>query len=275
MADLTLRQSLYQVARSCLLTTSLDEKLLRTDQAARAWREGVLAMTGWTSAHAIQEAGRPTRPELVPPGRLPRRGLGSEQGRLALIHAIAHIEFNAINLAWDAVQRFPDMPSDFYRDWIQVAQEEVHHFRLLRERLHEGGVDYGDFPAHNGLWEMAMRTAHDPLLRMALVPRMLEARGLDVTPGIMQRFAAIGDHKTVAALQVILDEEVGHVQFGSRWFNYLCEVRGLPPEATYFELLAPFVAGGIRCPLHRQARRQAGFSEAELTRLEDLCVQHR
>lgn len=268
------RQCLFQAARGCLLANAVDDKLRLTDQAALAWREGALELTGWSPAPELRQAGRPPRPELVHPSRLSRRGLGSEQGRLALIHAIAHIEFNAINLAWDAIQRFPDLPADFYGDWIQVAQEEVHHFRLLRERLREGGVDYGDFPAHNGLWEMAMRSAHDPLARMALVPRMLEARGLDVTPGIMRRFAAIGDHKTVEALQVILDEEVGHVQFGSRWFNYLCETRGLPPEATYFELLAPFVEGGIRCPLHRQARRQAGFSETELTRLEDLCVQH-
>ena len=268
------QQSLYQAARDCLLTTSLEEKLRLTDQTAQAWADGALALTGWTPAEEIQQAGRPQRPELVHPSRLTRRRLGSEKGRLALIHAIAHIEFNAINLAWDAVQRFPDLPADFYSDWIQVAREEVHHFRLLRERLREGGADYGDFPAHNGLWEMAMRTAHDPLVRMALVPRMLEARGLDVTPGIMQRFEAIGDTRTVAVLQVILDEEVGHVQFGSRWFNHLCETRGLPPETTYFELLSQYLEGGIHCPLHRQARLQAGFSEAELMRLEDLCAQH-
>lgn len=264
-------QSLYQAARCCLLAATLEEKLTLTDSTAEAWRRGELALTGWTPAEHILEAGRPERPPLVHPSRLPRRRAGSEAGRLALIHAIAHIEFNAINLAWDAVQRFPDLPADFYGDWIRVAREEVHHFRLLRERLREGGVDYGDFPAHNGLWEMAMRTAHDPLVRMALVPRMLEARGLDVTPGIMQRFADIGDQGTVAALQVILDEEVGHVLFGTRWFRYLCETRGLRPEATYFELLSEFVHGGIRCPLHRQARREAGFSDEELQRLEALC----
>jgi uncharacterized ferritin-like protein (DUF455 family) len=258
-------------ARSCLLECDLERKLALTDTTAVAWQAGMLALDGWSDAADIVEAGRPVRPELVHPNRLPRRRLGSEQGRLALIHAIAHIEFNAINLAWDAVQRFPGLPDDFYSDWIQVAREEVYHFRLLRERLRAGGIDYGDFPAHNGLWEMAMRTAHDPLVRMALVPRMLEARGLDVTPGIMQRFAQIGDQETVAALQVILDEEVGHVQFGSRWFNHLCEQRGLAPEQTYFELLQRFVEGEIRCPLHRQARRQAGFSEKELKRLEALC----
>ncbi len=266
--------SLFQAARACLLERDLEAKLSLTERAAEAWRAGALSLEGWSAADAITEAGRPARPELVHPQRLPRRRLGSEQGRLALIHAIAHIEFNAINLAWDAVQRFAGLPADYYRDWIQVAQEEAHHFRLVRERLRDGGVDYGDFPAHNGLWEMALRTAHDPLVRMALVPRMLEARGLDVTPGIMRRFEEIGDRETVAALQVILDEEVGHVQFGSRWFNHLCEQRGLAPEATYFELLQRFVEGEIRCPLHRQARRQAGFSEAELERLEALCAQH-
>jgi uncharacterized ferritin-like protein (DUF455 family) len=266
-------ESLYQAARRCLLCDSLEEKLRLTDETAEAWRSGALSLKGWTSADDLIEAGRPAIPELVHPSRLPRRRLGSEKGRLALIHAIAHIEFNAINLAWDAVQRFPDLPADFYSDWIQVAREEVYHFRLLRERLREGGVDYGDFPAHNGLWEMAMRTAEDPLIRMALVPRMLEARGLDVTPGIMQRFADIGDEKTVAALKVILQEEVGHVSFGTRWFRYLCESRGLEPEVTYFDLLSRFVDEGIRCPLHRDARREAGFSEAELTRLEDLCAE--
>jgi uncharacterized ferritin-like protein (DUF455 family) len=270
----SMSESLYLAARRCLLSNSLEDKLRLTDETAEAWHAGRLSHKDWTPADDLTEAGRPARPELVHPSKLPRRRLGSEKGRLALIHAIAHIEFNAINLAWDAVQRFPDLPGDFYSDWIQVAREEVYHFRLLRERLREGGVDYGDFPAHNGLWEMAMRTAEDPLIRMALVPRMLEARGLDVTPGIMQRFADIGDEKTVAALEVILQEEVGHVSFGTRWFHYLCEQRGLQPEATYFELLARFADESIRCPLHRNARREAGFTETELTRLEDLCAEN-
>jgi uncharacterized ferritin-like protein (DUF455 family) len=267
--------SLYEAARACLLAKDLEQKLSLTDKTAAAWEAGELALAGHNPSQEITEAGRPARPELVNPQQLPRRRLGSEKGRLALIHAIAHIEFNAINLAWDAVQRFVGLPAAFYSDWIQVAREEVYHFRLLRERLRAGGVDYGDFPAHNGLWEMALRTAHDPLVRMALVPRMLEARGLDVTPGIMRRFEEIGDQETVAALQVILDEEVGHVQFGTRWFRYLCEQRDLEPEQTYFELLESFLDGEMRCPLHRQARRQAGFSETELTRLEALCAKKR
>jgi uncharacterized ferritin-like protein (DUF455 family) len=265
-------ESLYQAARECLLCDDLEQKLTLSDATAAAWRSGELELSGWCAADEIKTAGRPACPELVHPSRLARRGLGSEAGRLALIHAIAHIEFNAINLAWDAVQRFPGLPPEFYDDWIQVAVEEVYHFRLLRQRLRDGGADYGDYPAHNGLWEMAVRTARDPLLRMALVPRMLEARGLDVTPGIMERFRTIGDEQTVACLQVILDEEVGHVRFGSRWFHYLCEQRGLEPEATYFDLLEQFLNGGMRCPLHQQARLEAGFSPQELERLERLCA---
>jgi uncharacterized ferritin-like protein (DUF455 family) len=267
-----LAQSLFLRARQCLLSDAVDEKLALSDATANAWASDELVIEDWTPCDGITQAGHPLRPELVHPSQLPRRGLGSEAGRLALIHAIAHIEFNAINLAWDAVQRFPEMPWAFYDNWIQVAREEVYHFRLIRQRLHDGGVEYGDFPAHNGLWEMAQRTAHDPLIRMALVPRMLEARGLDVTPGIMRRFEAIGDHETVAVLQVILQEEVGHVQFGSRWFHYLCEQRGLEPEQTYFDLLENFLNGEIRCPLHHQARREAGFSNQELQRLEALCA---
>ncbi|MET0061021.1 MAG: ferritin-like domain-containing protein [Candidatus Thiodiazotropha endolucinida] len=267
-----LEQSLFQRARQCLLSDAVDQKLQLSEVTADAWVSGELVTEGWTPSETITHAGRPHRPELVHPSQLPRRGLGSETGRLALIHAIAHIEFNAINLAWDAVQRFPEMPRAYYDDWIRVAREEVYHFRLLRQRLRAGGADYGDFAGHNGLWEMARRTAHDPLIRMALVPRMLEARGLDVTPGIMRRFEAIGDHETAAVLQIILREEVGHVQFGSRWFHYLCEQRGLQPEQTYFDLLENFLNGEIRCPLHHEARREAGFSNQELQRLEALCA---
>jgi len=269
-----LSSSLFAAARHCLLATQVEEKLRLTTDTVTAWRAGRLQLSGWTPADEILEAGRLARPVLVHASRVPRRGLGSEQGRLALIHAVAHIEFNAINLAWDAVQRFPDLPAEYYGDWIRVADEEARHFRLLRRRLQAGGADYGDFAAHNGLWDMAVRTARDPLMRMALVPRMLEARGLDVTPGMIRRLQSLGDHQTVEVLQLILDEEIGHVALGSRWFTYLCEQRGIEPEATYFELLNDFLNGEIRCPLHRRARLEAGFSERELDRLEALCARH-
>src|SRR6056297_1076726 len=219
-------------------------------------------------AKAPPPAGRPDRPVLVAPADLPRRGLGSSAGRVALLHAVAHIEFNAINLALDAALRFAGMPPEFYLDWLSVASDEARHFRLLETRLHEIGAAYGDLPAHNGLWEMAEKTAHDPLVRMALVPRVLEARGLDVTPGMIEKLRNAGDHASVACLEVILEEEVRHVAIGSRWFRYLCEQRGLAPEATFRSLLREHYAGGLRGPFNHEARRDAGFTESELKDLE-------
>lgn len=217
---------------------------------------------------AACEAGRPDRPELVAPRDLPRRKLTTPEGHAALIHAICHIEFNAINLALDAVYRFRDLPRDYYGDWLKVAAEEAVHFGLLQDHLHSLGYAYGDFPAHDGLWEAARDTAHDPMVRMALVPRVLEARGLDVTPGIIDKLAAAGDTRAVEILHIIQRDEVGHVETGSRWFRYLCEQRELEPETTFRQLLSQYMQGRIRGPLDRQARRQAGFSEAELDYLE-------
>ncbi|NDY96993.1 ferritin-like domain-containing protein [Wenzhouxiangella limi] len=211
--------------------------------------------------------GRPQRPEMVPPSQLPRRGLGSVEGRQALIHAIAHIEFNAINLGLDAALRFPGMPDGFYRDWLSVAADEARHFAMLNARLGELGTTYGDLPAHNGLWEMAEKTAHDVLIRMALVPRVLEARGLDVTPGMIDRLAAVGDEETVALLQVILEEEEEHVAIGSRWFRALCAQRKLEPEATFRRLLEEYFNGPLRGPFNLDARRRAGFSAEEIDQL--------
>lgn len=211
--------------------------------------------------------GRPGRPEMVPPSRLPRRSLSSVEGRQALIHAVAHIEFNAINLGLDAALRFAGMPDDYYRDWLSVAADEARHFSMLRARLAELGMRYGDLPAHNGLWDMAEKTAHDALVRMALVPRVLEARGLDVTPGMIEKLSAVGDHQTVALLEIILQEEEGHVAIGSRWFRYLCAERGVEPEGTFRRLLGDYFNGSLRGPFNLDARRRAGFSQAEIDRL--------
>ena len=213
-------------------------------------------------------AGRPARPVLVAPAELPRRGLGSPAGRVALLHAVAHIEFNAINLALDAAIRFAGMPAEFYRDWLSVASDEARHFRLLETRLHELDSTYGDLPAHNGLWEMAEKTAHDPLVRMALVPRVLEARGLDVTPGMIEKLRNAGDNASVGCLEVILEEEVRHVAIGSRWFRHLCQQRGLDSEATFHSLLREYFSGGLRGPFNHPARLEAGFTKSELEELE-------
>ena len=178
----------------------------------------------------------------MPPTQLPARGTHTPEGRAALIHAIAHIEFNAINLALDHIVRFPEFPREYISDWIKVAAEEAYHFGLVRDHLRTLGYAYGDFEAHEGLWQMTVRTAHDPLARMALVPRLLEARGLDATPPIQKKLHSAGDAAAVAILDIILRDEVGHVAIGDRWFRVLCEARGLEPEATYRNLIAEYAA---------------------------------
>ncbi len=265
------RTELHQRALACLLANQPAEKLEFTRRAHADWFGQRLELGEWTPDMELTEPGRPQQPVLVHPRKLVRRSPAHEKGRAALIHAVAHIEFNAINLAWDAVYRFPGMPRDYYSDWIQVAEDEVRHYQALTARLAELGHVYGDFPAHNGLWDVAMRTRYDLLARMALVPRVLEARGLDVTPGMIERLEEVGDSATVEILHMILREEVAHVAAGSRWFRYECERRGLSPESDFFRLLGEYMRGGIRCPLHREARIEAGFSEQELQRLEAMC----
>lgn len=232
---------------------------------ARALNAGELAPMDSPAAIALPVPGRPDRPRLVAPRQLPQRGLGSQTGRAAFLHAVAHIEFNAINLAADAVYRFRDMPPSFYTDWAQIAADEARHFRLLESRMAELGAAYGDFDAHNGLWDMACRTAHDCLTRMALVPRVLEARGLDVTPGMIDRLRALGDSASIQVLALILEEEVAHVAAGSRWFEWCCEREGVEPEPTFQRLLDAYAPDAVRPPFNTTARRQAGFSDQELS----------
>ena len=207
--------------------------------------------------------GRPAQPRLIDPRDVPNRGLGTPEGRAALIHAVAHIEFNAINLALDAALRFRQMPCAYYRDWLSVAQDEARHFQMLRARLIELGCEYGAFAAHNGLWEAAEKTADDVLARMALVPRVLEARGLDVTPGIIRRLRGLNDLATADILAVILEEEVRHVAIGTHWYRWLCDQRGVDQVSTFNALLA-HAHVVLRQPVNREARLRAGFTEAEL-----------
>jgi uncharacterized ferritin-like protein (DUF455 family) len=214
--------------------------------------------------------GRPDRPELVEPRRLGRRSMQSPEGRAVLLHALAHIEFNAINLALDAVWRFSGMPVTFYSDWLKVAAEEAHHFSLLTARLAEFGHAYGDFAAHDGLWDMCDRTRGDVLARMALVPRTLEARGLDASPPIRARLQQAGDQASAAILDVILRDEIGHVLTGNHWFRFLCDQQTLDPHATYARLAEQYHAPKLRGPFNFEARRDAGFDEAELAALAGL-----
>ncbi len=211
--------------------------------------------------------GRPALPRLVSPKDVPTRSAFTLEGRAALLHAIAHIEFNAINLALDAVWRFADMPTAYYRDWLRVASEEALHFSLLREHLMTLGFDYGAFDAHDGLWVMTQRTAHDVLARMALVPRTLEARGLDATPPLQAKFAKAGDPRAVEILGVILRDEVGHVAIGNHWYRWLCERAGLDPVSHYAVLAEQHNAPRARPPYNVAARLAAGFSADEIARL--------
>lgn len=260
--------SLFDAARACLDASGIEEKPALTLAMAEAFAGGELSIPDDAPApEPIRMPGRPARPTLVHPRELPRRGFGSDEGRAAFIHAVAHIEFNAIDLAWDAVYRFRGMPLSYYADWVSVAADEARHFAMLRARLLAFGRDYGDFAAHNGLWEMAEKTAHDGLARMALVPRVLEARGLDVTPGMIVKLRALGDDATADLLDIILREEVAHVAAGSRWYRWHCARAGVEPRARFRELLAEYAGGVLHGPFNTAARLQAGFDADELESL--------
>ena len=211
--------------------------------------------------------GRPAKPELVAHTSLKSKPLTTPEGRALLLHAIAHIELNAIDLALDVVWRFAGMPEDFYRDWVRIAKEEAKHFLLIQQHLVGMGFDYGHFPAHNSLWEMAERTRADIVARIGLVPRTMEARGLDASPGVKNKLISAGDHAAGRIMDIILEEEIGHVAAGNRWYRYVCETKGLDPISTYRQLIQQYDAPKLKSPYNLQARRLAGFEEEELTYL--------
>ena len=264
--------NLFACARQCIACADPVVKCELGNRVVAALQAGKLGYESAVEPETIGPPGRPTRPSLVPPRDLPHRKLGSALGRATLLHALAHIEFNAINLAWDAVYRFRGMPAAFYADWAGVACEEAYHFGLLCERLADAGYAYGDFDAHDGLWEMACKTAHDPLVRMALVPRVLEARGLDVTPGMIARLEQAGDAALVEVLTIILRDEIGHVEVGTRWFRYLCDERGVDPDVTFINLVQVYMQGQVKPPFHYAAREKAGFSQVEMDSLEKMAA---
>lgn len=252
------------------LTEEVDpaSKARNTIALAATWQQGRLALDSQAMLQpSLPIPGRPEKPELISPKFVKQRSMHTEEGRAATIHALAHIEFNAINLALDAIWRFAGMPDDYYADWLKVAGEEALHFSLLSDHLQKLGWRYGDFPAHNSLWEMAEKTSEDVLARMALVPRTLEARGLDASPPMRAKLAQAGDHAAAAILDIILRDEIGHVAIGNRWYNMLCAQRDLDPVALYPQLAQQYKAPVLRGPFNLQARRDAGFSDAELAAL--------
>jgi uncharacterized ferritin-like protein (DUF455 family) len=256
--------SLFACAVSALCAAEPAEKVVRTRRIAAKWRTGELSLGGDPNTAPPDRPARPDRPILKPPRDMTRRRAGaSRAGRIALLHAVAHIELNAIDLAWDLVARFaPAMPRAFADDWVDVAEEEAKHFSLLAARLGDFGARYGDLPAHDGLWEAASATAHDLLARLAIVPLVLEARGLDVTPAMIERLRRFGDEESAAVLSTILDDEVGHVAAGVRWFRYLCAQQGHEPASLYRTLVRENFRGTLKPPFNDGARRRAGLEPA-------------
>lgn len=266
--------TLRQLALDALLLQNADEKCSAVENiplsapASLAKDEQIVAAPDTRRLATETLPGRSARPPLVPPAQLAGRPVTSVEGRAALIHSLAHIEINAVNLALDIVWRFDGLPADFYRDWLGVAGEEAQHFALLREHLQAMGYAYGDFSAHDGLWEMADRTSGDLLARLALVPRTLEARGLDAAPPIRDKLQRVGDQRGAAILAIILADEIGHVATGNRWYRWLCAQRQLDPVASYAELAQRYRAPRLRGPFNLEARRAAGFDERELAALQ-------
>ncbi|OED38269.1 hypothetical protein AB833_20150 [Chromatiales bacterium (ex Bugula neritina AB1)] len=262
--------TLFDLAREALHCCSFDGKKKLIASIFCELGNEQFDVTGQVAPERISQAGRPSLPILVPPTEVKRRRLGSIEGRVALIHAVAHIELNAVNFALDAIYRFRGMPHQYYRDWIRVASEEATHFELLSERLRQLSSYYGELPAHGGMWAMAVATDYDVMARMALVPRVLEARGLDVTPGMIEKLRGVGDLDTVSIFQRILKEEVDHVRIGNEWFGWVCERRGLCALTAFKDLLQKHGRIALRGPFNEQARLDAGFTREELKELHWL-----
>ncbi len=255
-------KSLIAGANQALLSCDLEEKVAVTQLTARLWRERTLSLSDGSIIYPAERPGRPSKPELLPPVEVPKRPLKSKRGRLALIHAIAHIELNAIDLALDIVVRFgrEPMPRSFFDGWMKVADEEAKHFTLLRKRLQLEGHDYGDLPAHDGLWEAAGETGHDLTARLAIVPLVLEARGLDVTPPLVKKLREFGDHQTAAIFEIIYEDEKGHVAVGAKWFRFLCQRQGIDPAASFAKLVSKYFRGHLKPPFNDRARAANGLT---------------
>lgn len=257
--------NLFELAHACLYRSDITEKLTLTHHAKALAESGQLDYSNTTLVESISTVVFPEKPILLPPRDMPKRKLNTVEGIAAFFHAIAHIEFVAIYLAWDIIYRFREMPIEFYVDWLKVADEEAQHFLLIQNHLNKMSISYGDLPAHSGLWDLAEQTAHDILVRLALVPRCMEAHGLDVTPSLIEKFKQRKDEDSVALLTRILEDEVGHVALGSKWFKTVCLERHFEFETTYQQLLLDYYKGGMpKPPFNRELRGVAGFSESEL-----------
>ncbi len=254
--------SLRAAATRAILSTDLDEKTELAQEAARRWHRRRLSLRSPLDPDLPERPGRPDKPELVPPKATEKRSLHTLPGRVAMLHALAHIELNAVDLALDIVARFAaePVPHSFFDGWMQVAFEESKHFRMVRERLKALGADYGDMPAHDGLWQAAHATRNDLTARLAVVPLILEARGLDVTPSLQEKMRETGDIESADLLKVIYDDEKGHVAIGAKWFRFLCAREKRDPAATFKELVRANFRGALKAPFNDVARAEAGLT---------------
>ncbi|WP_347989004.1 ferritin-like domain-containing protein [Methylomonas sp. AM2-LC] len=259
--------NLFDFAAKCLFTHSVEGKLAATHQAWQLHMAQQLCMESTDSPLPIANTAFPEKPEWLMPRDMPRRSLNTEAGKLAFFHALAHIEFMAINLAWDIIYRFRGLPPEFYSDWLRIADEEAQHFSLIRTHMLSLGVDYGDLPAHRGLWLQAEDTANNLLARLAVVPRCMEARGLDVTPAMIDKLKGMNDNAGVDILTRIYQDEIGHVERGSYWFKRLAIEQGQEPESCFAKLLLTYI-GKPKGPFNREVRIIAGFSHNEIDWLE-------
>jgi len=252
--------SIALAARTVLLTTDARAKAAASRAMAAAWGAGAVELLFDVAMPDVPA--RPARPELLPPNRMPKRGkAGSERSRFALLHALAHIELNAIDLAWDLIGRFGDgLPRAFVDDWVRVADDEARHFTLVDDRLRQLGGQYGDLPAHDGLWQAAAATAHDLAARLAVVPQVLEARGLDVTPAMAARLRAADDERSAEILEIIYRDEITHVAAGNHWFRWACDLNGSSPVQAFGELVSTHFSGELKPPFNDLARSEAGLT---------------
>jgi uncharacterized ferritin-like protein (DUF455 family) len=257
------RPTLTSLACSVLSTSDGREKTRVSHAAAKLWFDSVKAGNPLEIGSCVppQNPSRPIHPELLPPNKMPKRRTGSLKGRIALLHAIAHIELNAVDLHWDIIARFAtiNMPRGYFDDWVKAADEESKHFNLLCDRLEALGSYYGAMPAHAGMWRAALDTADDFIGRLAIVPMVLEARGLDVTPGMIELFKRADDPETVETLEIIYAEEVGHVAYGSKWFHFLCGRHEHDPKDCFHALVEKYFAGGLKPPFNDEKRAEAGL----------------
>ena len=259
---------LFQQIEAAISASDADKKCALTTRLHQAWQGGELDSQPQSAILSFDDPGRPQKPVLVDPRKLERRGIATELGRICLLHSFAHIEFCAINIALDAAYRFRQMPQQFVSDWLLVASDEARHFQLLSRELQRRGSYYGAHRAHRGLWDMVCKTRDNVLHRMALVPRVMEARGLDVTPGMIARFKQVNDQAAVEILEIIYRDEVVHVRIGNHWYHQLCEMQQLDAGETFRELIKLYMGSKLRGPFNWPARIQAGFLAAELSELE-------